>query len=166
MFRYTPLFVGLVACGEAPVHDGFDQWTEFTEVQAVLDDLPDDFTLMNAEPFPSEASEGRLLNVWANALAREAYDYVHIDGDAVGGKLPTGAMIVRELREADGTWVKYTVIVQQPEGSMPDSQDMWFGETDGEGTLQADVESVACFSCHAGRADFAYLYGVPTDYAR
>lgn len=135
------------------------------QIQERLEGMDDEFRLMNTVAFPSTVADGRLINVWANELAQSVYENVHMDGDETGGRLPVGAMIVRELRQEDGTWVKDTVIVQREEGWNPSTQDMWFSETDENGELREDM-SAACFTCHAGRGEHAFLFGVPLQYAR
>jgi len=162
---FAVLLVGAVAgCGEDDTQQA--EWMDIDEVQSNLDTMSEDFQLMNTQPFPSQVAADRFINVWANELARSVYDDVHVDGEATGGRLPAGAMIVRELVDAEGQRVKYTVLVQQPEGSNPDTQDMWFSETGPDGKLRTDDLSATCFTCHAARPDHAFLFGVPLDYAR
>jgi hypothetical protein len=156
----------VVGCGQdddAPEAEYID----ISEVQSELDELfADDFQLMNTEPFPSQVAQGSFINVWANEIARSVYEDIHVDGEPTGGHLAAGAIIVREILEEDGTRVKNTVLVQQPEGSDPANQDMWFSDTGPDGKLGTDDLSATCFTCHAERPNYAFLFGVPTDFAR
>lgn len=158
------LSVALFAsCAEEQAEE--PKWMDVAEVQSELDEMSD-FEIMNTEPFPSQVAEGRFVNVWANGLARSVYEDVHSDGQPTGGSLPPGAMIVRRIVDADGKWIKDTVLVRQPDGSNPDTQDLWFSETGADGKLRTEDLSATCFTCHAARPDHAFLFGVPLDYAR
>lgn len=119
--------------------------------------------------YDSRASAGARVVVWASDDA--VAEYPRIDPDAQGSHemIPEGAMIAREVFDAQGTLTKLTFVAQGPAGYNPQSGDLWFAVATPRGELAAiDGMSqhgalTSCSGCHAGRAMDGFLFGVPRD---
>jgi hypothetical protein len=126
------------------------------------------FRLMDPVPYPSAIPGASSIAVWVTSA--DYADYARID-PAVSGSgvvVSTGAVLVREVLDTDGSIDTLTIISKGPTGYNPTVGDLWFGVTDPNGTPIVDSSSGAamtgqltqCYSCHQGRAHDAYLFGV------
>lgn len=126
-----------------------------------------DFTPINARPFPTAQHQDHpLVNVWANDLAAAPYRQLSAEPGSVA-VFPVGAMIVKEMLDADGGAPLLTVIARSPPGFDPDHGDWWYGRltVDGDATGAGLVGRVGfCIGCHAAATD--HLFGVAADNLR
>ncbi|MCE9578129.1 MAG: hypothetical protein K8W52_33695 [Deltaproteobacteria bacterium] len=150
------LVAGLAAC------DVGETWD-----QQNLDELVghDGFTRINPRPFAS-ALGAPGVNIDIDPASASAYRL--IDPDVVGSNahLPSGAMIVRSVLDANGVVTKLTMMVKGPPGYDPTLGDWWFGETDPDGVpiMENGVPLIGaleeCHQCHLDRATDDFLFGV------
>jgi hypothetical protein len=125
------------------------------------------FAPINRQPYESTAAKGSKINVWVTTSDFTAYSKVDPDKSGSNVKLPTGAMIVREVLAADGSVAKLTLMTKGPPGYNPELGDYWFGVTEPNGTpLQENGAKLTgkltqCYSCHTPRTNDDYLFGVP-----
>jgi len=94
------------------------------------------------------------------------YAKIASDQSNSGVSLTEGAIIVREVLDAQGGVAKLTLMVRGAPNSNPSVGDYWFGVTDPNGVpLVVDGQRqmgqlTACYSCHQMRASDGYLFGV------
>jgi hypothetical protein len=71
--------------------------------------------------------------------------------------------------EPSGAVKSLTLMYKGPPGYNPDLNDFWFGVTDPQGVpVQENGKAKLgrleeCYSCHLGRSNDGYLFGVPAD---
>ena len=124
------------------------------------------FTKVTSAPYASSATAGAWIDVWVSTQAYAAYAAIRPDMLDSRVELPAGAMIVREVMNAQNQVTKLTLMIKGPSGYNPSLGDWWFGVTDPNGApLSTDggMETgriEACFSCHIPRKDDGYLFGV------
>ena len=117
--------------------------------------------------YDSKGAVGASIEVWVSDDALNGYPTIDPDAEGSQASIPVGAMIVREVFNAQGELKKLTFVAQGPAGYNPLSGDLWFAVTDPGGRILA-VNGVSqhgalasCSGCHAGRARDGYLFGVP-----
>lgn len=120
--------------------------------------------LVNPEPFASRAVEGRFVRVWASP---EVVDDYRLLPHVKPMSLPRGALIVRELSDADGAVVKLTALARGEPGSNPAVGDLWFAATTVAGEPLVDSAGVPqigavpeCSGCHLTREPNGFIYGL------
>jgi len=127
------------------------------------------FRHVSRGPYASTAVAGSLIDVWVSTEAFDEYATIAPGAVGSGASLPLGAVIVRAVSDASGAVQKLTVMRRGPAGVDPSLDDWWFAETDATGVpIIADGGALvgpmpACATCHLGRADDDYLFGVPLD---
>ena len=138
-------------------------------LEKVLGALPGPMTKINEQPLPSLAAPGQQIDLWVSEDARGDYLRVRPDETGSGAKLPVNSGIVRAIRDADGRVMKYTALMQRPEGFHPPS-DLWFAVYDDAGDLARDEAGAfmqgplaVCVTCHLTRADDGYVFGAPSN---
>ncbi|MDT8435904.1 MAG: cytochrome P460 family protein [Gemmatimonadota bacterium] len=106
------------------------------------------------EYYEGQQPHGMLLTTYVNDVAAAG-----LASDA--GRLPAGAIIVKENYKPDSTLVAVTTMYKV-EGYNPDAND-WFwvkhlpdGSVDGDGAAQGRVQS--CIGCHGRQAANDYLF--------
>ena len=133
-------------------------------VQALLDDLPNGFTKINAEQMPaaqhtlSATVDVYVQNAWAS-------EYAKIDPDASGSvtSFDVGATVIKEQFDDMGVRNGLTVMVKAPAGFNPDVGDWWWGFADADGVLTSSGALDACTGCHLARPNDNWIFGVPLD---
>lgn len=130
----------------------------------------DSFVRVNPAPYPSDVSDSS-INVFVSEFALPEYLETAPADAHSNGMIPRGAFVVREIVDGSGDVAKLTAVYRGPAGYNPESGDFWFAVTDAEGNPATDESGkrmvgplAACSSCHAGRAEADYLFGVPNDF--
>ncbi len=124
------------------------------------------FAAVSQTAYPSAISAAT-INVWVTASDYAAYTRIAPDKSGSGSSLQPGAIVVREVLDANGAVAKVTLMAKGPAGYNPTVGDFWFGVIKPDGTPMVDngvtqmgkVQS--CFGCHVPRASDGYLFGVP-----
>ncbi len=125
------------------------------------------FVPVSHEAYTSAVATQSTINVWVDRADYAAYTRISPDATGSGASLAPGAMIIREVLDAQGAVGKLTLMVKGPAGYNPMVGDFWFGVTQPDGTPIVDngAEKLGlvqdCFSCHIGRAGDGFLFGVP-----
>jgi hypothetical protein len=127
------------------------------------------FTHVSTDRYASEIADDISIDVWISTEAAAAYLAIDPDLDGSRVELPDGTVIVREVHDlASGELRKLTVMVKGPLGIVPELGDWWFAVTDANGAPLVDDSGAElagampeCQSCHLGRKDDGYLFGVP-----
>ena len=124
------------------------------------------FAAVSQTAYPS-AIAAATVNVWVTAADYAAYTRIAPDKSGSGSSLPPGAIVVREVLDANGAVAKVTLMAKGPAGYNPTVGDFWFGVIKPDGTPMVDNgvtqmgKVQACFGCHVPRASDGYLFGVP-----
>lgn len=146
--------------GPPPDTSGFDEDELLSAIVAYRDG---ELELVNPEPFASRAVEGRFVRVWASP---EVVDDYRLLPHVKPMSLPPGALIVRELSDADGVVVKLTALARGESGSNPAVGDLWFAATTLAGEPLVDPAGVPqigavpeCSGCHLTRQSNGFIYG-------
>ncbi len=93
---------------------------------------------------------GALLTTYVNGPAREAIL-------ARRGRMPAGAIVVKENYRPDRTLAAITVMWKVP-GYNPDAGDWFWAKYAPDGAVQAQGRVAGCINCHRAAADNDYLY--------
>ncbi len=106
------------------------------------------------EQYQGAEPHGMLLTTYLNDLALDALT----NG---AGRMPVGAIIVKENFMGDGTHAATTVMYKAA-GFDPEHNDWWWLKRDADGTIAAEggPEGMAqmCIGCHTGKADNDYIF--------
>jgi hypothetical protein len=106
------------------------------------------------EQYQGGEPHGMLLTTYVNALALDALT----NG---AGRMPAGAIIVKENFMGDGTHAATTVMYKSA-GFDPEHNDWWWLKRDADGTIAAEggPEGMAqmCIGCHSGKSDNDYIF--------
>jgi hypothetical protein len=169
----APLVLGLSACMEpAPM-------PTTTAVVAVDDDAilstlatfrtSPAFQKVNDTTFATGLGTGALIDVYVSQNGFAPYATIAPEATGTGAEVPEGTLIVREVKEPSGATKSLTLMYKGPKGYNPELDDFWFGVTDPDG-VPVQQDGVArigkltdCYSCHLGRAQDGYLFGVAAD---
>lgn len=154
-----------------------DPATDVREVpladEALVEDLLDraastsagGFVRATETPFPSTAAAGALIDEWVSEPAWDAFRSVRQHQTGSGVALPADALIVRTVLTAEGTVSKHTLLWSPL--ADPDVSELFFVAADADwnvietdGVWQAGYLT-SCQSCHAGRAEDGWLFGLP-----
>jgi hypothetical protein len=120
------------------------------------------FRHVTAQRFASGAAKGSTIDLWITSSSEAAY--AKID-PAQGGsrvKLARGAVIVREVVDANGDVKSATLMFKGQKGYNPALGDWGFGTIDASGKLKMGALK-ECFACHDARGSDDYLFGVPPE---
>ncbi len=93
---------------------------------------------------------GALLTTYVNGPAREAI-LSH------RGRMPAGAIVVKENYRPDRTLAAITVMWKVP-GYNPDAGDWFWAKYAPDGTVLKQGKVAGCINCHRAAADNDYLY--------
>ncbi len=125
------------------------------------------YLMINESAYPTALSDTDVINVFVDDGA--AYSYSQIDPETEGTQveLPVGATIIREVLR-DGELTKLTAMIKGPPGYFPEGGDYFYAVTsvDGSEILLDDAGNplagrlAVCGSCHAGRPQDDFLFGV------
>jgi hypothetical protein len=127
------------------------------------------FLKVNGAAYESTVAPGKQIDVWVSIEGLAAFTQVAPELEGSGAELPSGAVIVREVRDGGGALLNLTVMAKAPAGYSPRYGDFWYGvlAPDGWPTVGEDGEPAIgplverCASCHFDRAADGFLFGVP-----
>jgi hypothetical protein len=106
------------------------------------------------EQYQGGEPHGMLLTTYVNDLALDALT----NG---AGRMPAGAIIVKENFMGDGTHAA-TTVMYKAEGFDPAHNDWWWLKRDADGTIAAeggpDGMAQMCIACHMGKTDNDYIF--------
>jgi hypothetical protein len=123
----------------------------------------------SAHAYPSDLVPDTDIDLWVSAEAAPTYAWISPDAEGSGKALPIGALIVRQVLDADGRVAKLTLMEKSVPEDNPTVGGWLFAVTDPAGVpLVEDGEVLSgalaqCASCHQARASDDYLFGVPAD---
>jgi hypothetical protein len=127
------------------------------------------FQHVNRDGYETALGTGAVIDVYVSANGFAPYATIVPEAAGTGAEVPEGTLIVREVKEASGAVKSLTLMYKGPKGYNPEVNDFWFGVTDPAGVpVQQDGKArlgqlTDCYSCHQGRAQDGYLFGVPAD---
>lgn len=129
------------------------------------------FKKINSISYASALNSQQLIDVYVSAFGADNYNLVAPEKSDSNAQLPEETVIVREVKNLDGEFEKYTVMVKGPVGYFPNGGDFYYGVFDAEGNVINDAGGQAqsgalavCGSCHLPRSGDGFLYGVPAEY--
>ena len=126
------------------------------------------FTPMNRDPYSTALNATQDISLYVSRLGSSLYALIDPDKDGSNIVLPEGTMIVREVWDKDGSFLKYTVMVKREEGYFPESGNFYFAAIDPQGNFIKDANGqrqsgplASCSVCHIPRSKDGFLFGVP-----
>ena len=126
------------------------------------------FLPINNSRYATDLNDTQDISLYVSKTGSSLYSLV--DPNLEGSKVivPEGTMIVREVWDKEGNFLKYTVMAKREEGYFPESGDFYFASIDNNGNFIDDSNGnpqsgplEACSVCHIPRANDGYLFGVP-----
>jgi hypothetical protein len=158
--------VGCLPSWDDPDGDGFPETPLLTKLPNREYARSSDFTQVNRLPYDTTVTPGAKINVWVSSEHFAQYSKITPNASDSGVHLPTGAIIIREVLDQSGNLTKLTLMSKGSAGWNPDLGDYWFGVTSPDGTPveqngKAMIARLSqCYSCHLGRVNDDYLFGV------
>lgn len=148
------VFALLAACGSDPVEPEIElPAADGAELLSFLNDESYDSSWQlwpgRGTLYPGTDPHVMLLTTYVNDIASQ--------GLAGSGNMPTGSIIVKENYLPDSTLVAVTTMYKVP-GPNSDENDWFWLKNDGEGVIEVEGAVEDCVKCHAGAADFDYLW--------